>query len=105
MGAGDGDKTIDEVIHRLSDTYGVLSNAVRLQLLFELEDERKNVSTLAGNLGRSQESISRHLKIMRLEDLIESETEGRKRFYWIKKPEVLEQCKDFLEILQRDEDS
>lgn len=105
MAAGDGDKTIDEVIHRLSDAYGVLSNAVRLQLLFELDGERKNVSRLADDLDRSQESISRHLKIMRLGDLLEAETEGRKRFYWIKKPEVLEQCKEFLDILQRDEDS
>lgn len=104
MESGDDDDSIEEIIHRLSDVHDVLGNAVRLKLLFVLDNERKNVSALADALGRTQESISRHLKIMRLEDILEAKTEGRRRFYWIKKPEILELCKQFAELLQRDED-
>ncbi|MFB6347629.1 MAG: ArsR/SmtB family transcription factor [bacterium] len=101
----DPEADIDEITHRLSDVYDVLGNAVRLELLFELDGQRKNVSALAQALNRSQESISRHLKIMRLEDLLESKTEGRERYYWIKKPEVLEKCKEFAQLLRREDDS
>lgn len=96
---------IDETLHRVAEYYDVLGNGVRLKILLILGDEKKNVSAIADELDRSQQVTSRHLKILRLEDIVQSKTDGRKRIFWIKREEVLEDIKDAIEEFQRDHDS
>jgi ArsR family transcriptional regulator len=96
---------VEEVTHRLGETLDVLGNGVRLKILFLLEDSKKNVSSIADEMDRSQQSISSHLQTLRHKNLLESETEGRKRFYWVKRPDILELVKEIRDCLSRPENS
>lgn len=101
----DSEEDIDEVIHRQSEYFEALSNAIRLKILFYLDKvEKDNVSNIANEINYSQNKVSHHLRIMKLTDLIAARTKGRRRFYWVKRPEVVELCKKFRDLLQRDED-
>ncbi|MFB6356767.1 MAG: ArsR/SmtB family transcription factor [bacterium] len=95
---------MDESVHRLAELFDVLGNGNRLEILFALENEEQNVNELAENLDKTQSSVSNHLKVLRYEDLVESETRGRKRFYRVKRPELLELCEEFKQHQQREED-
>lgn len=98
------DRDIDEVVHRQSELFDVLGNGCRLEILYHLDDERDNVSSIADALNRDQGNVSHHLRILRYGDVLASKTEGRERYYWIKRPEILELCEDFLDLLKRDDD-
>lgn len=96
---------IDETIHRVAEYYDVLGNGVRLKILLILGDEKKNVSAIAEELDRSQQVTSRHLKLLRLEDIVQSKTDGRKRIFWIKRKDVLRDIRNTIEQFQRDRDT
>lgn len=95
---------LKESIHRLGELFSVLGNAIRLKILFQLDGTEKSVSEIAESMDRSQGSISKHLKVMRYEDLVEAKTEGKHRLYTIKRPEILKLCRKFVTVLQRDTD-
>jgi predicted transcriptional regulator len=96
---------IDESIHRAAEYYDVLGNGIRLSIILILGETKKHVSEIAEELERSQQVTSRHLKILRLEDILQSETDGRKRFFWVKRKEVLEDVKDTIEQFRRSTDT
>jgi DNA-binding transcriptional ArsR family regulator len=96
---------ISEDLHRMSKSRDVLGNAVRLKILFFLGHDRKYVARIAEVLNRSASTISRHLKIMRYEEILESKTEGRKRFYWVKREDLLETLKALRRLFRRDDDN
>lgn len=98
------DRDIDEVVHRQSELFDVLGNGCRLAILFHLDDDQDDVSSIAEALNRDQGNVSHHLRILRYEDVLESKTDGRNRYYWIKRPEILELCKRFRDLLKRDDD-
>lgn len=68
---------MDEVDHRLSEIFKVLGNGLRLNIVINLQEQRRNVKALAEELGRPADTISRHLRILRQENLVEAESEGR----------------------------
>lgn len=96
---------VDEDLHRLSERLDVLGNALRLKILFYLDEDRKYVSDIAEELNRSQSTTSRHLKVMRYEDILKSKADGRKRYYWVKNKKLLEICKKLRDLFRRDDDS
>lgn len=65
---------------------------MRLQILQELEAAKLSVGELAEAVGSTQPNVSKHLKIMQDEGLIERRKEGNAVYYSIADPSVFELC-------------
>ena len=94
-------KNIDEFVHRLSNFFDTVGNAVRLQILLYLKESPLCVSTIAEKLARKRFTISRHLKILRDNGLVKSETRGKYRYYSLKRPELIDEILKIYELLTR----
>lgn len=92
---------MDEIDHRLSHLYKTLGNGIRIQLLQKLQSGTFSVTELAEHVDRSLNGVSRHLRILRDNDLVESETHGRQNLYRIKRPTLVDQCLSVRELLKR----
>ena len=92
---------MEEVLHRLSTLFQALANGIRLLILTELQEGPETVSDLADRVNRPHNAVSRHLRILRDNDLVESESEGRNRVYDIKRPELVEACLTLRSYLER----
>ncbi len=95
--------SVDEVLYRLSECFDALSNALRLKTLKLLLERKYFVKELAGELERSQQTVSRHLKLLRKQGLVVSETEGPRRYYWVKKPELVREALRMRRFFERQE--
>ncbi len=95
---------MDEILHRLSEMFQALGNGVRLQILLRLQEGKANVTLLANYVNRSVKTVSHHMRVLRDNDLVESHTKGRKRFYWLKRPKLVRAVFALKEFLERFED-
>jgi DNA-binding transcriptional ArsR family regulator len=68
----------------------VLSDFTRFSILKLLKEERKSSSELEEILDKSQSTVSKHLKILKEADLISSKRKGRRKYYGVKNPRILE---------------
>lgn len=84
-----GNSMIDEPTHRLSRFFDGLGNGIRLKLVEELTNGRQYVSELARAVDRTSSAASRQLKKLADQDIVQSQTLGRKRFYFLKRPELI----------------
>lgn len=95
---------MDEVIYRLSEFCEALSNAVRLEIVMELRDnQRYYVGQMATKIDRSQSATSRQLGNLSKYNLVESETEKNRRYYWLKRPELIEKFLEIKPFLSRED--
>ncbi len=92
---------MDEVNHRLSHLFHTLGNGVRLQLLLKLQAASCTVTELAEHVDRPINAVSRHLRILRANDLVESQSQGRHSVYRIKRPELVDRCLSIHTLLKR----
>jgi DNA-binding transcriptional ArsR family regulator len=93
---------MNEIDHRLSQFFDALSNGVRLQISkLLLEEKSMYVKDIAGTLDRSQQSISRQLKVLRHHDLVSSKTQSAHRYYSLKRPDLIARAMEFKNLLQR----
>lgn len=92
---------MDEADHRLSHLFNTLGNGIRIQLLQKLQAGACTVTELANHVDRPMNAVSRHLRILRDNDLVESESRGRNNFYRIKRPELVERCLTIRALLRR----
>lgn len=77
-----GDPIPDEV-NSLARFLHVIGNPVRLEILFCLLDQPYCVCELSTRLNKRQPCISQHLMVLRREELVQSQHEGWKRYYFI----------------------
>ena len=89
-------------VHRLSNFFDTIGNAVRLQILLYLKKSPLCVSDIADRLDRKRFTISRHLKILRDNGLVKSETKGKFRYYSLKRPDLVEETLKIYELLTRE---
>lgn len=68
----------------------VLSDLTRFSILKLLKQERMSSSELEEKLDRSQSTISKHLKILKEANLIDSERKGRRKYYGVKNHRILD---------------
>lgn len=94
-------RNIDEFVHRLSNFFDTIGNAVRLQILLYLRKSPMCVSVIAEKLNRKRFTISRHLKILRDNGLVKSETRGKYRYYSLKRPDLIEETLEIYTLLTR----
>ncbi|MGH3252813.1 MAG: ArsR/SmtB family transcription factor [Trebonia sp.] len=77
----------------LADALKVLADPVRLRLLSllaQVPDGRVSASTLAGPIGRSQPTLSHHLKVLRRADLVRAERQGSMVWYSLRRDRLEE---------------
>ncbi len=65
----------------IDDVFAVIADPTRRQILKALSQQRRPVGELVEELGVSQPTVSKHLKVLRGAELVETEAEGQKRFY------------------------
>ncbi|MFB6356196.1 MAG: ArsR/SmtB family transcription factor [bacterium] len=94
---------MDENEHRLSKFFKLLGNGLRLQMAKRLLERKYYVRELAEELDRSEKTISRHFRVFRNQDIVESETEERRRYYWLKQPELVQQALNLTTYFTREE--
>lgn len=68
----------------------VLSDLTRFSILKLLEQKRMSSSELEEKLDRSQSTVSKHLKILKNANLIDSERKGRRKYYGVKNQRILD---------------
>lgn len=65
----------------MKDIFKALSDSTRRSILEMLKEQKLTVSEIAEHFDMSQASVSQHLKILRLNDLIYSERKGKYLYY------------------------
>lgn len=80
---------MDEIDHRLCKFFKLIGNGLRFQMAEALLEKEYYVRELGEKLGRAEKTISRHLRVFRDQDIVESKTEDGRRYYWIKRPELV----------------
>ena len=65
----------------IDDVFAVIAERTRRDILELLRTEGKSVGQLVGELGVSQPTVSKHLKVLREAGLVTMRAQGQKRFY------------------------
>lgn len=81
------------------DVFAVLADPTRRHILSCLSRERLSVGELVEELGVSQPTVSKHLRVLREAQLVQTEAQGQKRFYSLT-PEPLQGAAAWLQTLQ-----
>ena len=93
---------IQEVTRLHADFCSALADTRRLLLIYALAEGPKNVSQLTQELGVSQPSVSRHLKILRERGLVQAERNGTTVEYRLADKRLIEAL-DLLRAIMRDQ--
>jgi len=73
---------------RISGIFRVLSSVVRIRIIRLLERE-KTVSDIAEVLNRPSQSISQHLRILRVRGIVGYKRRGNRHLYFLRKRKIL----------------
>lgn len=80
------------------DVFAVIADPTRRHIIQALAVERLAVGELVEELGVSQPTVSKHLRVLRTAGLVETEADGQKRFYSIT-PEPLKEITAWINFL------
>ena len=81
------------MIPKVIERFRALSDESRIRLLIRLQDGPANVSTLQGELGIAQASVSKHLAILKQVGLVAVKRVGTQSVYEIADQSVFEMCR------------
>lgn len=70
-----------ERVWYMKDLFKALSDKTRREILEMLKNNKMTASEISSQFNMSQASVSQHLKILRLNDLIYSERQGKYIYY------------------------
>ena len=76
-GSGVEERDLEGVV----ELFRLLSDKTRLHILMLLSDGEKNVSSLCAELGLPQPTVSHHLGLLRMRNLISNRRNGKQVFY------------------------
>ena len=71
----------------------------RVMIIYELAQAPRNVKNLAKAIGLSPSATSRHLKVLRDKDFVDSRRDGHRVIYSLTAPELIHALEIFLDIL------
>ena len=80
-------KPDDEVFTVVSGTFGLISDATRLEILWLLCHTEECVMNIAAAVGMSSPAVSHHLRILKSSGLIKSKKVGKEAYYTLAKTE------------------
>jgi DNA-binding transcriptional ArsR family regulator len=96
---------VSELNHRLASLYGAVGNAVRIRALEYLREvDEAYLGEICEELDRSSNSMSGHMTKLADYDLVRSKTRGRKKYFWIKREDLVDALLAIRDYLQRDDD-
>ena len=81
-----------ELIPQVVARFAALADESRLRILMRLRQSPCNVTTLAGELGAAQASVSKHLSVLRQAGLVDVERQGTQAIYRIDDGSVFDMC-------------
>ena len=79
--SGQAEVHSEEQLEQLAELFRLLSDRTRLNLLFLLANGERNVSALCESLALPQPTISHHLGLLRMSNVIGNRREGKQVFY------------------------
>jgi len=71
----------DQDLEQLSSLFRILADKTRLSILLRLADGEHNVTRLCESLGLPQPTVSHHLGLLRMNNLVGSRRYGKQVFY------------------------
>lgn len=71
----------EQDLDQLSSLFRVLSDKTRLQILLSLADGEKNVTAICEALSLPQPTVSHHLALLRMNNVVGHRREGKQVFY------------------------
>lgn len=91
-------KIPNDQIEEAAKIYGVLSNSIRIKILYFLYYQENDVpvNEVVRSLGIAQPVVSRQLAVLRKYQLVCSHREGKQVFYVVDDPHVVEMINDML---------
>ena len=81
-----GSGVTDQDLEQLTSLFRLLSDKTRLNILMLLAQGERNVSTLCRELALPQPTVSHHLGLLRMSNLIGNRRNGKQVFYGLQKP-------------------
>jgi len=90
--------TPDSIYEFQAEIYRTLSNPIRLEILYFLRQGRSCVNDIAQATGRPANVISRHLSVLRNDDIVTTRRHGQGIFYQIANPKIITICDLMSEI-------
>ena len=92
--------TLRREVHQLhAEICQALSDPNRILILYELREGPRNVGELADDLGMSQPTVSRHLKVLRDRRMVLAQREGTNIYYTLADARVIEALNLLREVL------
>ncbi len=76
------------VFKDISNFFGLLSNSDRIKILGLLIKQELDVHAIQEKLKISQSRVSQHLKLLKLNSLVEERREGKHVYYHVKDPNI-----------------
>lgn len=87
----------EKKIKYLSTYYSILSEESRLKIIKSIKNEEKSVSEIIKETGLSQANVSKHLKLMLVNNVVRMKVSGPNRFYKMDNDmvsDILKLCED-----------
>jgi DNA-binding transcriptional ArsR family regulator len=82
------------------NTFEVLAEPTRRQILDLIRDDERSVGELVECLSMSQPAVSKHLRVLRSSGFVEARVDGQRRIYHLR-PEPLGEVDAWLEPYRR----
>lgn len=86
---------------RNAETYKILANSKRLEILNLLREQEMAVQDLVKILKISKANVSQHLALLRHEKLVTVRREGLKAYYNIVDPRIVEPCRILYQLFRK----
>ncbi len=90
-----------EVFQLHAEICQALADPSRILILYELREGQRSVGELAENLGMSQPTVSRHLKVLRDRRMVLAERDGTSIYYTLADIQVIEALNLLRSVLSR----
>lgn len=71
----------EQDLEQLSALFRLLADKTRLAILLRLCDGERNVTTLCEELGLAQPTISHHLGLLRMQNVVNNRRDGKQVYY------------------------
>lgn len=78
----------NDAFKEISAFFGILSNPDRIKILGILTKQELDVHAIQEKLKISQSRVSQHLKLLKLNNLVEERRDGKHVYYHVKDPNV-----------------
>lgn len=92
MGEHHRERLSGEVLEMLAERFKVLSEPMRLKLIYSLMDGEKSVSELVRDTGGLQANVSKHLGMLLDAGVVERRKQGLHTYYKVADATVYELC-------------